>query len=131
MNLTVLGPRVFIRPDKLPGVTESGLLYVVHEQSESTITGTVVAVGEGPEFIQRAVTGALNALSQVFRESGSERAEARTLQALYEFQSEHLVAVGDHVLFSPDRGQELVFDKDLLICLAEDDILAVIEQEHE
>ncbi len=39
----------------------------------------------------------------------------------------HHVAINDAVVFSPDAGEELHFEHDLLVCLPEDDILAVIQ----
>lgn len=39
----------------------------------------------------------------------------------------HIVSVGDSVIFSPDSGTELLFEKETVVCLREDDILAVIE----
>ena len=47
MNLTVVGPRVFIRPDKLPEQTESGL-HIVYDRQDATVSGRVVALGDGP-----------------------------------------------------------------------------------
>lgn len=38
----------------------------------------------------------------------------------------HLVKLHDHVIFSPDAGQELHFEKEVVMCLPEDEILAVI-----
>ena len=96
MNLTVIGPRVFIRPDVLPEMTADGLLHLVHERPKATMTGVVVALGDGP--VSRS---------------------GKTLP--------HNVAVGDHVLFSPSSGEELIFEKDLLVSMLEDDILAVLD----
>jgi chaperonin GroES len=95
MMLTVVGPRVFIRPDEMPKMSSDGLLHLVSERSNSTMTGVVVALGDGP----RSRSGKL---------------------------LPHDVSVGDHVLFSPSSGEELIFEKDLLVSLLEDDILAVV-----
>lgn len=38
----------------------------------------------------------------------------------------HQVKVGDKVVFSPDSGNELIFERDLLISMKETDLLAVI-----
>ena len=40
---------------------------------------------------------------------------------------DHFVEVGNRVLFSPDAGQEVIFEKDVLVFLDENDILAVID----
>lgn len=39
----------------------------------------------------------------------------------------HIVAVGDVVIFSPDAGEELMFEKDLFIAMREHDVLAIVE----
>ena len=38
----------------------------------------------------------------------------------------HTVNVGDNVIFSPDVGEELFFEKETVIALRETDILAVV-----
>jgi co-chaperonin GroES (HSP10) len=95
MNLTIIGPRVAIRPDKLPEQTASGL-HIVHDRQQSTMTGTVVALGGGP-----------------LTKNGKPL--------------DHFVAVGERVLFSPDSGEELIFEKDVFIVMDEDRILAVVD----
>lgn len=40
---------------------------------------------------------------------------------------DHFVAVGDQVIFSPDAGQQMFFEKDEVIAMREEDILAVVE----
>lgn len=39
---------------------------------------------------------------------------------------EHLVRVGDRVIFSPNVGEELFFERDLIVSMRETDVLAVI-----
>ena len=116
MNVTVIGPRVFVRPDNLPETSESGL-HLIHDRSKSTMTGTVVAVGDGPEFVKRAFVAGYRA--------GTDSEPEGNLNYTPEY--EHVVRVGERVIFSPDKGEELFFEKDLLISLLEDDILAVID----
>ena len=95
MNLTVVGPRVMIRPDKLPEQTESGL-HIVYDRQQENIIGRVVALGDGPTTSKGV-------------------------------QLDHFVAVGDRVIFSPSAGQEVFFERDVLICVDENDILAVVD----
>jgi len=123
VNLTVLGPRVFVRPEKLPEQSETGL-HLVHDRQNSTMKGTVVALGNGPEFVQRAVRGVLADVQERLK---GLRAEQAVVEVRDAYRAEHTVEVGERVLFSPDAGQELIFEKDVLVCLLEDDILAVIE----
>lgn len=40
---------------------------------------------------------------------------------------DHCVDVGDAVIFSPDAGQQMFFEKDEVIAMREDEILAVVE----
>lgn len=40
---------------------------------------------------------------------------------------DHYVDVGDNVIFSPDSGEEMIFEKETVIAMREDAILAVIE----
>lgn len=40
----------------------------------------------------------------------------------------HYVTVGDHVVFSPDAGEELFFERDRIIVMREADILAIIQE---
>lgn len=95
MNLTLVGPRAMVRPDKMPEQTESGL-HMIHDRQASTMTGTVVALGDGPTTSKGVVL-------------------------------DHFVEIGDRVLFSPDAGEELIFEKETLVCLREEDILAVVD----
>lgn len=121
MNLSVVGPRVFVRPDNLPETTSDGLLHLVHDRQKATMTGTVIAVGDGPEFAKRAyVAGYKDAWERLCGPEQTGEPDGRVEQ-------EHTVHVGERVIFSPDAGQELFFEKDLIVCLLEDDILAVIE----
>jgi len=46
MKMTVVGDRVFIRPDPIQQFTDSGLEIVNYHDTSKT--GTVVAVGDGP-----------------------------------------------------------------------------------
>lgn len=138
MNLAVLGERVFIRPDKRPEYSESGL-SLIHDRASSTVKGTVVALGEGPadrrKAVQKALTPLIARMTELAEdETGDQlaravvaslRAQARAIVATY--RPDHLVAVGDTVLFSPDAGEELYFERDVIIAMREADILAVVE----
>ena len=41
----------------------------------------------------------------------------------------HVVVIGDRVIFSPDSGEEILFERDVLVCMREDDLLAVLDPE--
>jgi co-chaperonin GroES (HSP10) len=96
MYLTVMGPRAFVKPEMLPGMNSEGTIHIIRDRDQSTMIGTVVALGDGPR--------------------------SRSGTSL-----DHVVAVGDRVVFSPDKGEELIFEKEVLIALLEDDILAIID----
>lgn len=131
MNLTVKGSRVFIRPERMPDQTEDGLLHLVNDRAASTMKGTVVAVGEGPEYAKHAVVKALNAAADYFDENGWD-SWAEVLRARADRVTvENTVQPGDYVLFSPSSGEELIFEKEVLVAMREDDIMAVIEQEQQ
>ena len=124
MNLIVRGPRVFIRPEALPDMNESGTLHLVNYRSQSTMKGTVIAVGNGPELVASAVNKALDAVSERI-DNKYVRATVEDVRASY--VPERIVHVGDHVLFSPASGEELVFENEILVCMVEDDVLAIID----
>lgn len=94
MNLRVLNDRIFIKPDRLPEMTESGL-HLVYDRQNSTMMGTVAAIGDGP-LTNKGV------------------------------RYEHIVDVGDRVLFNADSGDEVFFERDIVIVMKEDAILAVV-----
>lgn len=138
MNLAVLGDRIFVRPDENPNTLSSGL-HAVQETKRMLTRGTVLAVGEGPEIAHRAVARAMTALGRRFDAYiaddilvdgvkavvASLKAEANQLVRNYE--PEHLVMPGDRVLFSPDAGEEVTFEREVVLVMRETDVLAIVE----
>lgn len=96
MKVRVCNDLAFVRPDKQPDTSEGGL-HLVYDRQESTMRGTVVALGDGPVTAKGV-------------------------------RLPHSVAVGDRVIFSPDTGSELFFEKESVIALRENDILAIIQE---
>lgn len=47
MRIRVPGDLVFIRPEPLPSVSETGL-HLVHEREFVPMVGEIIAIGEGP-----------------------------------------------------------------------------------
>ena len=94
MKLRARNDLVFIRPDKNPEQTESGL-HLVHDKQHSTMRGTVLALGDGPIGKGKRLP--------------------------------HSVKVGESVIFPAYAGEELTFEKETVIALRENDILAVVE----
>lgn len=97
MKLRVRGDLVFVRPEKQPDVSDSGLL-LVYDRQRSTMRGTVVALGDGP-VTNKGV------------------------------RLPHVCEVGDRVIFSPDSGEQLMFEKEEVIAMRENAILAVIQEQ--
>ncbi len=141
MNLAVLGERVFVRPAMRPEFTESGLA-LVHDRVASTIKGVVVALGDGPKVRKQAVQKVVGRLVARMKEAEAAqfsesikavvsvlRIEAERMADTY--NADHTVALGDHVIFSADAGEELVFANEVIIAMRESDILAVIDEDEE
>ena len=141
MNLTVLGDLVFVRPD--PVVTPETGVVLTDKQKVSLTHGTVIAVGDGPELVELAISRVVRAIhAECDRYIGNEdmdsyvkavmvalKGRVREIADAYS-RADHLVLPGDRVLFSPDAGEELhVKSEDSLLVMRESDILAVIEEE--
>lgn len=90
MKLRAKGDLVFVRPKEQP-VTSAGGLHLIYDRQQSTVQGTILAIGpkvrEPREF-----------------------------------------AIGDCVVFSPDVGEELSFQQQIVIAMRESDILAVVQE---
>jgi len=117
MNLLIKGPRVLVRPEPLPERGTSDLF--LSERQGAAVFGTVVALGDGPTFVREAVENAASDLVDPWLLS----------QILTNLRDEHLVGVGDRVLFAPGAGQWLWFEREEVILLLEDDLLAVVEDD--
>ncbi len=128
MNLTVKGHRIFIRPEQLPEMNEAGTLHLVNYRGQSTMKGVVVAVGNGPELVAEAVNGVLDAVSNAI-DNKYVRATINDIRVCYRLEHLRIVQVGDRVLFSPNSGEEIIFEHDVFVVLQEDDVLAIIEEE--
>jgi co-chaperonin GroES (HSP10) len=140
MNLSVLGDRVFVRPDVAPEPPDSTIV-LTDQQKVSLTHGTVVAVGEGPELVEQALQRAFRALyvemdRYILDDVGGPETRAamacvkrRAREILTNYAAEHLVMPGDRVIFPPDAGEEIRFahDETPLLVMREGDILGVVE----
>lgn len=141
MNLAVLGDRIFVKPDINPDMTSDGLLRLVRDNQRSVNRGTVLAVGEGPEIAHRAVSRAMSALTKEFDRyiadetiGGFVRAVAAKFKAdatrlVRNYEPEHLVMPGDRIIFSPEAGEEVRFEREIVLVMRETDVLAVVDPE--
>lgn len=123
MNLKLLGPRVVIRPEALPEVSDGGVALL---GGTSTLRGEVLAIGNGPSFLHDEVG---RALGKVKKKLEGYRAVTAVEEVEDTLDYGHLVQPGDRVIFSPGAGQELIFEQEMLVVMAEDDILAVVDVE--
>lgn len=139
MNLAVLGSRIFVKPELNETVTADGLLHLVRDNALSVNQGVVVAVGDGPDDINKAVTAVAAALNREFDryilddvlEPGVRATVAHLKQKLgaivRDARRSHQVVPGDRIIFSPDAGEEVRFEKETLLVMKETDALAVVE----
>lgn len=138
MNLAVLGDRIFVRPLNIETETDTGLL-LVRDNQRSVNRGVVVAVGEGPELAHRAVQRAMSALNKMldsyigdetiggFVRAVAARIKGEGARIVVNYAPEHLVMPGDEIIFSPDAGEEVRFERDIVLVMRESDVLAVID----
>lgn len=139
MNLIALGDRVFVIPDPTPEQTTDGLLHLVSDRARSLFSGTVVAVGEGPETLHRTIAAYQKKLDAAFDvyihddvlvdgvRAVAAHLKQQTRAMLDAFEPEHLVLPGDRILFSPEAGEEVKTESGVFLVMRETDILAIIE----
>jgi co-chaperonin GroES (HSP10) len=142
LPLRVLGDRVLVRPDvsaNAPETLASGVVVAKslaaavtgEDASTSVHRGTVVAVGNPRHPLSHEADTLAAKVHAVIRstldDDGVIEDAAHLLRDLV--RRHPCVAVGDDVLFSPDAGQEMIIDGDVLIILHESDLLAVVEPE--
>lgn len=143
MNLAVLGSRIFVRPELNETETADGLLHLVRDNARSINQGTVVAVGDGPDDINRAITTFKKQVDaeldkyvlDEFLDPGVRAVVAylkhRIGDVARKAQRTRHVTPGDRIIFSPEAGEEIRFENDVVIVMKETDALAVIEEETE
>lgn len=126
MKLKVTGERVAIKPDELPEMNSEGTLFTPWARKRSTMMGTVVAVGDGPHYLQMAVEKALKAAADAV-EGFQPEVYDRVANLVDEYVApDHSVRVGDRVIFSPESGEEVICERSLYVFMKETDILAVV-----
>lgn len=139
--LRPLGHRVHVRPDTPVTETDSGIVIAPAYADTPPMSGTVIAVGTGPEHDARvrafAIRDCIKAVSEIDEQFRHPQATQACLDELgrllrQEPAPEHEVQIGDRVIFPMDAGHEIVLGEDnahSTVILNEDSILAVYEQE--
>lgn len=150
MELRPLGHRIHIRPDSPVTQTTGGIIIAPAYNDQPPMSGTVIAVGNGPEHdievARRARAAAIrdcmavtDEIGETFRHSSESqliREElGRLLRCVPTWRSDdavHEVNVGDRVIFPMDEGHEIVIGEDQqqsTVILNEESVLAVCESE--
>ena len=138
IGLKPLGHRIHVQPDRPPTETTSGLL-IPNSAHIPPMSGTVIALGDGPERDAKLRARLLTRLLDLLHEADVETASKEDALALVRrelsayvtgLEPEHLVALGDRVVFGPYSGSDVVLGEDVehaTLILREDDILAVLD----
>ena len=130
-----IGHRVLVKPDEQPDATDSGLI-LPQDHDHIPVSGTVVAVGNGPARDQRirqaAISRCLGIIDELFETfpNALEYHNALTdeigrYKAGVE-QMEAYVAVGDRVVYPQEAGLKITEDGAEYILLNEDDVAVVV-----
>ena len=154
MSLRPLGNRIIVRPE--PAETESagGIIFPQSYGKPPAMSGTVMALGQGPAYLQRIHAWAcdevhrerakaVKACIDIVREFDETFRHPPVTQCVLEEMGRYLaglkrptppviaheVEVGDYVAFSFTAGQQMTVDGSELIVMAEDDVQAVWKPE--
>lgn len=141
MRIRPIGCKIAIRPDRPPTETASG--FLIPDMTDiPPMSGIVIAVGNGPASHARLVKTRATALreaievvdeaSEQFRHPAALQVASENLARLLRSTpaAEHLVSVGDRVLFPMNAGHEVVIGEnteDAVLILDEDAVLGVCE----
>ena len=141
--LKPLGHRVHIRPDRPVEQTQGGIIIAPAYADTPPMSGTVIALGEGPKHDRRVRTQAIRDCIAAAEEVAEQFRYPACVHVLLENlghmlridpPAEHDVRIGDRVIFPMDSGHEVVFGEGVdaaTVILDEESVLAVIEQEQE
>lgn len=133
--LKPLGHRLLIQPDAQPDQTDSGLI-LPQDRDHVPVSGTVIAVGDGPARDQRirlAVIARCQAIVDELAEMGVHGADVLAELQRYRNDLERFEApihVGDRVAYPVEAGLQ-VHENGIAYVLLNDDDVAVIALETE
>jgi co-chaperonin GroES (HSP10) len=124
--LKPLGNRILVQPDAPAESTDSGLV-LPQDRDHVPMSGTVVAVGNGPARDAKIRAAAIKrCISMV--EDVDEVAALRAYLAQAE-TFEHAIAVGDRVAYPIECGSVLTEDGVSYIVLNEDDVVVLVTEQ--
>lgn len=142
MTIRPIGCKIAVKPDRAPTETASGFL-IPDVTDIPPMSGTVIAVGNGPASHSRLVKtratalrdaiDAVDEVSEQFRHPAALQVASENLARLLRSTpaAEHLVKVGDHVIFPMNAGHEVVLGEntdEAVLILDEDAVLGVCER---
>jgi co-chaperonin GroES (HSP10) len=131
--LRPLGSRILVKPDIAPDQTASGLLIPDSSRKDPEMSGTVVAVGRGPDSATKIRTATIARCMRILDEVANRvplsALHLQLMDAFAAYQIEQVDASGlkegDTVCFPYTAGQKLNVDGESYITLREDDCVAV------
>lgn len=142
MKLIPLGHRVHVKPDSTRIEQTSGGIIVPDVYADvPPMSGTVTALGSGPEHDKRIRTqairdciAAVTEVDETFRHAAPTQAALEELGRVLRLDPdpEHDVQIGDRVIFPMEVGHEIVIDErtqDTVLVINEESILAIVEPE--
>ena len=131
-----IGARIAVKPDRRPDATESGLLIPETARLTPPMSGVVIAVGDWPPTLRRIWARAVrDAIERVESVGDGDSVTRNATEALGDLlheapEPEHLVHVGQRVIFPMDAGHEIVLNEDTdeaVVILPEDSVLGIYE----
>ena len=128
--LKPLGNKIIVQPTAPDTESAGGIIFPQTYGTAPPMTGTVVAVGDGPASARRVRASVLSACGRLITEAVDlieDDARAGLAQRIHDLAAGDYgeVTVGDFVCFSHAAGRAMTVDGQDYIVLAEDDVEAV------
>lgn len=140
MALKPTGHRILIKPDEQRTETDAGLV-LLESSHYIPVSGTVVAVGTGPQWaaalkrdILKDVREIVEGTGEIFPNDGGAPFDVlRDELGRYaqRISAESELHVGDRVMFPVEAGQQVTEDGEVFILMNEDDVLGIVQEEQE
>jgi co-chaperonin GroES (HSP10) len=137
--LRPLGSRILVKPDIAPDQTASGLLIPDSSRKDPEMSGTVVAVGRGPDSATKIRTATIARCMAILDEVAERVPTVALRHELMDELARYQIAQcdasgvkeGDTVCFPYTAGQKLSVEGESYITLREDECVAVWTAEKE
>jgi len=131
-HLRPLGHRVLIRPDDQPTESEAGLI-LPENRDHVPVSGTIVAVGNGPERDQRIRLAVISRCVSIVEELASmgvrDPQDYLTEMGRYRDHLERFdppIRVGDRVVYPVEAGLAVTEDGVSYVLMREDEVAIVV-----